>query len=323
MTPADINHALSALSIEVRRRLSPRLGGLPTPSCTVVVERTSSLWPWADCRSRSCSRVSPTPPPRPQPIYGHLPLPSSTPRFVPLRLPPNLAASSANAGLSSKNKSSSSAAAAASSTAALAAGGANPAASDIYFLADPEVDFAKMLAAPPPGLVGGGVRWKAHWLAVEGVMPRVPENVAPDYQAARAGKAGGAGHAGGAGAAASYLVNGAAGGAADAAGKGAKPALSQELQLYFTRLTAALLPSPEARAANPGGTGAGSAAAAAAAGGSGDAAGGAVSSTADLGEAERARLAALASLRGDTGLQGLVVYLVRWFGEKVRPAASP
>lgn len=201
---------------------------------------------------------------------------------------------------------------------------------DIYFLSDPEVDFARMLAAPPPGLAGGGVRWRAHWLAVEGVMPRVPENVAPDYQAYRA--AGPTANGGSQQAAAAYLANGstsassAVGGPTAAASKGAKPALSQELQLYFSRLTAALLPSVEARAINASTVAAAAAAAAAAADSS--ATPGAVAglpaaavpapvAVAELSEAERARLAALASLRGDTGLQGLVVYLVRWLGEKV------
>ena len=267
-----------------------------------------------------------------QPIYGHLPLPSSTPHFLPLKLPPSIATSAANA-TGQKSKS-----AAPSSTAALAAGQSGSSSSgggDIYFLSDPEVDFARLLAAPPPGLAGGGVRWRAHWLAVEGVMPRVPENVAPDYQAFRAAGPtanGGSQQA----AAAAYLVNGstaalgAVGGPTAAVGKGAKPALSQELQLYFSRLTAALLPSVEARAINASTAAAAAAAAAASAAAAADSsatpgeAAGAASAiasasavVAELSEAERARLAALASLRGDTGLQGLVVYLVRWLGEKV------
>jgi hypothetical protein len=151
-------------------------------------------------------------------------LPSSTPHFLPLKLPPSLAASAANAS-SQKAKS----AAGPSSTAALAAGQTSTSAGgssggsggDIYFLSDPEVDFARLLAAPPPGLAGGGVRWRAHWLAVEGVMPRVPENVAPDYQAFRA--AGPTANGGSQQAAAAYLVNGSPA-PSGAAGRGSEEA---------------------------------------------------------------------------------------------------
>lgn len=120
-------------------------------------------------------------------------------------------------------------------------------------------------------------------------MPRVPENVAMDYHKVHleAKEAGGA--AGGA-------AKGAGGAGAAAALGGAGPKLSQELQLYFTRLTKALLPVGGEVAAGAGGAG----------------------KDGELSSVERARLAALASLRGDTGLQGLVVYLVRWIGEKVR-----
>jgi transcription initiation factor TFIID subunit 6 len=66
--------------------------------------------------------------------------------------------------------------------------------------------------------------------------------------------------------------------------------LSKELQLYYKRLTEVLPPS---------------------------------SASATLKEKEREkeekkRTAALSSLRGDSGLQGLVPYLVRWVGEGVR-----
>ena len=127
-------------------------------------------------------------------------------------------------------------------------------------------------------------------------MPRVPENVAMDYHKAHleAKKGGGAGAAAGvAKGGAAAAVGGAVGGV------GAGPKLSQELQLYFTRLTKALLP-----------------------GGGGEVAVAAAGKDGELTSVERARLAALASLRGDTGLQGLVVYLVRWIGEKVRSNIS-
>jgi hypothetical protein len=201
-----------------------------------------------------------------QPLYGHLPIPSaSRPTFAPLRIPGDS---------SSSNKSKSSSANLSSFV--------NGSSSDqqFYFLQDQEINFQSLLKEKPPGLVGGGVRWTAHWLAVEGVMPRVPENVAPVRQ--NPALTGGGSRAAGAG---DQGARGVPGGALQS-----KPNLSQELQLYYSRLTKALLPDSAGAAAGGG----------------------------ELSSVERARLAALASLRGDTGLQGLVVYLVRWIGEKVR-----
>lgn len=195
-----------------------------------------------------------------EPLYGHLPLPSSSPAFIPIR-------TSAAAIATSSSKSSSS--------------------DQFYYPQDQEISFDQLLKTKPPGLVGGGVRWTAHWLAVEGVMPRVPENVATDYhkvhvEVKEAKESGGKAGSG----VAAALVKAGGGGAAG-------PKLSQELQLYFTRLTKALLPEVGAGLRGKDG---------------------------ELSPVERARLAALASLRGDTGLQGLVVYLVRWIGEKVSVA---
>lgn len=133
-------------------------------------------------------------------------------------------------------------------------------------------------------------------------MPRVPENVAPNYRAGAATSAAVADS--GTAATATTTANGTKGGSvATAAGAGGvssapgaanKVPLSQELQLYFSRLTRALLPNAGAEPS-------------------------VVESGGDpeLSPAERSRLAALASLRADTGLQGLVAYLVRWIGEKV------
>lgn len=162
--------------------------------------------------------------------------------------------------------------------------------------------------------MNGGVRWTAHWLAVEGIMPRVPENVAPDHHAYRAQAA----SKDPTSASSIITPNGlsissiGAGGSQLPIGK-TKPHLSQELQLYFSRLTKALMPLDA-------GVVTVSAAVTAAAGGvnGGEGEGGAApSGVGELTDLERARLAALASLRGDTGLQGLVVYLVRWVGERV------
>jgi transcription initiation factor TFIID subunit 6 len=135
----------------------------------------------------------------------------------------------------------------------------------VYFVEDEEVDFERVLREEklvlPPS-----VRWTAHWLAVEGVQPLIPENppaVPRDDPSSTA-----------LGAAASDKR----------AGQQAalvKQVLSRELQLYYARLTTSILPSG-AGAADP-----------------------------------TKRIAALASLRHDAGLQLLLPYLVRWVGEGV------
>ncbi|KAH9034361.1 transcription initiation factor TFIID complex 60 kDa subunit [Lactarius deliciosus] len=121
----------------------------------------------------------------------------------------------------------------------------------VYFVEDEEVDFERVLREEklvlPPS-----VRWTAHWLAVEGVQPLIPENppAVPrdDPSSAALGAAASDKRAGQQAA----LV---------------KQVLSRELQLYYARLTN--------------------------------------------------RIAALASLRHDAGLQLLLPYLVRWVGEGV------
>jgi transcription initiation factor TFIID subunit 6 len=135
----------------------------------------------------------------------------------------------------------------------------------VYFVEDEEVDFERVLREEklvlPPS-----VRWTAHWLAVEGVQPLIPENppaVPRDDP--------------------SMTASGALASDKRAGQQAAlvKQVLSRELQLYYARLTASILPS-----------------------GSG---------TAD----PTKRTAALASLRHDAGLQPLLPYLVRWVGEGV------
>jgi transcription initiation factor TFIID subunit 6 len=69
----------------------------------------------------------------------------------------------------------------------------------------------------------------------------------------------------------------------------ARLVLPQELQLYFSRLTSALIPS--------------------------------VPSTSDpsaASESERHRQAALESLRQDTAVGGILVYIVKWFAESIQ-----
>lgn len=105
----------------------------------------------------------------------------------------------------------------------------------------------------------------AHWLAVEGVQPAIPQNPSPADLRSLATSSRSSGRV------------------AATAPEGAdiKPlvahALSKELQLYFDRLTSAAVDPTEA-----------------------------------------VRIAALESFRGDTGLQGLVAYLIQWIAERVR-----
>lgn len=147
----------------------------------------------------------------------------------------------------------------------------------VYFVEDEEIDFDRVLREEKIALPKG-VNWTAHWLAVEGVQPLVPENppaiprdVVPEAKA-------------------SPQINGAASlltTAANAAKKTTqqqtqqqlvKQVLSKELQLYYGRLTSSLLPP-----------------------------------SSDFAK----RTAALASLRSDAGLQALLPYLIRWVGEGV------
>ena len=151
----------------------------------------------------------------------------------------------------------------------------------VYFVEDEEIDFDKVMREEKI-TVPRGVSWTAHWLAVEGVQPLVPENppAIPREEPTPAGPADGKPPQPGATASAqgrqlpqttqqnqqNQLV---------------KQVLSKELQLYYTRLTTSLLPP--------------------------------TSSASDTAK----RTAALASLRADAGLQALLPYLVRWVGEGV------
>jgi transcription initiation factor TFIID subunit 6 len=97
----------------------------------------------------------------------------------------------------------------------------------VYFVEDEEVDFERVLREEklvlPPS-----VRWIAHWLAVEGVQPLIPENppAVPrdDSSSTTLGAAASDKRAGQQAA----LV---------------KQVLSRELQLYYDRLTSSILPS--------------------------------------------------------------------------------
>ncbi|KAK4685103.1 transcription initiation factor TFIID subunit 6, partial [Tremellales sp. Uapishka_1] len=152
----------------------------------------------------------------------------------------------------------------------------------VYHVPDDEIDFATYLKQPlPAGLASSaGVKWKAHWLAVEGVQPAIPENPAPSTKAGP-----------------SRLPPVPPTGAASLRPQ-AKAHLPQELQLYFTRLTTALIPPISSLPYLPGNPSS-------------------AAETYILPEAERQRLAALASLRGDSGIDALLKYIIKWVVEGI------
>ncbi|KAG6817883.1 hypothetical protein H0H87_001715 [Tephrocybe sp. NHM501043] len=151
------------------------------------------------------------------------------------------------------------------------------AAGPVYFVEDEEIDFDRVLREEKITLPKG-VSWTAHWLAVEGVQPLIPENppAIPREPEADATKT-------------ETLANGNGPLAQNAAAKRqqqqqqqqqqlVKQVLSRELQLYYSRLTESLLPPSNDYVK---------------------------------------RTAAIASLRNDAGLQALLPYLIRWVGEGV------
>ncbi|KAK9894648.1 TAF-domain-containing protein [Cystobasidium minutum MCA 4210] len=134
---------------------------------------------------------------------------------------------------------------------------------NLYVLEDEEIDLSKLIQSELPP-IPREVTYTAHWLAVEGVQPAIPQNPSPADLRTAAANARSAGRS---------LALG-------PEGTEVKPlvahALPRELQLYFDRLTSAAVDADETT-----------------------------------------RLAALESFRGDTGLQGLVAYLVQWVAERV------
>jgi transcription initiation factor TFIID subunit 6 len=114
-----------------------------------------------------------------------------------------------------------------------------PSAGPVYFVEDEEIDFDRVLREEKIALPKG-VSWTAHWLAVEGVQPLIPENppAIPRETDADATKP-------------EPQVNG-LGLLPNATRQQqhqhqqqqqlVKQVLSRELQLYYTRLTSSLLP---------------------------------------------------------------------------------
>ncbi|WFD43668.1 histone H4-like TAF Taf6, SAGA complex subunit [Malassezia psittaci] len=164
----------------------------------------------------------------------------------------------------------------------------------LYMIEDEEVDFDTVLEAGPRVGVGRGVGWHAHWLAIEGVQPPVPENPVFLARQSAANESGmpDAGEA-----------------VAELGSTTVKPlvkhVLSRELQLYYERLTSSII-NPPSDAEN----------------------GETKSPVEDVANAKlddyghgstgnTVRDAALASLRGDAGIHQLVPYLVQWVGANV------
>ncbi|EPQ26001.1 uncharacterized protein PFL1_06455 [Pseudozyma flocculosa PF-1] len=217
----------------------------------------------------------------------------------------------------------------------------------LHYVEDEEIDFDKILEAGPRIGVGKGVGWGAHWLAIEGVQPALPQNPSPADLAEVVGPVGFAGPVAAqttaaAPAAKAVAVAGTGAGDAQAVAKPlVKHILSRELQLYYERLTKAIVsPPPEAdedfddadddndnvddRAGVASGKGTddmdiddeeqkgivtpprpGAAPALP------------LKTFEKKGSGNRVRDAALASLRGDPGLHQLVPYLVQFVGGKV------
>ncbi|KAF9451129.1 TAF-domain-containing protein [Macrolepiota fuliginosa MF-IS2] len=170
-------------------------------------------------------------------------------------------------------------------------GTSQPSVGPVYFVEDEEIDFERVLREEKV-MLPKGVSWTAHWLAVEGVQPMIPENppAVPREEPANAAgetKVNGALAAAPAATGAAGLLPGGgqkSGALPNASAQSAnlvKQVLSRELQLYYARLTSALLPPERTQ------------------------------------EYTTKKVAALASLRHDAGLQALLPYLVRWVGEGV------
>ena len=138
----------------------------------------------------------------------------------------------------------------------------------LFYVEDEEVDFEKLINAPLPK-VPREVSFTAHWLAVEGVQPSIPQNPAsadPRHQELLPKGPG----------ASQYLA--AMAGLDNATSRPqVKHVLSSELQLYFERITTAILDENN----------------------------------------EEYRNAAFNSVRTDTGLHQLVPYFVQYTQEKV------
>jgi transcription initiation factor TFIID subunit 6 len=210
----------------------------------------------------------------------------------------------------------------------------------IHLVADEEIDLDKVLDVSPRVALSHGVGWSAHWLAIEGVQPAIPQN--PTFVAASNAVISAAAPAAVGsnmvqpGGATAFLASSSAGSSSQPVAKALiKHVLSRELQLYFERLTTAIIEPPReanvedaskrqsqakavhkgtetpkaadadgdtSMASNAGPTGAGSA----------------PESGLPASSGNSYRDAALSSLRADPGLHQLVPYLIQWINERIQ-----
>ena len=145
----------------------------------------------------------------------------------------------------------------------------------LFYVEDEEVDFEKLINAPLPK-VPREMSFTAHWLAVEGVQPSIPQNPTQADQRGQELLPKGPGGA-----------NQTLAAVSGADGASVKPlvkhVLSRELQLYFERITSAILTDTSGNNAH----------------------------------SNEYRTAAFASLRSDPGIHQLVPYFVQFTADKV------
>lgn len=138
----------------------------------------------------------------------------------------------------------------------------------LFYVEDEEVDFEKLINAPLPK-VPREMSFTAHWLAVEGVQPSIPQNPTQADQRQQELLAKGPG--------ANPALSAMSGADNTTVKPLVKHVLSKELQLYFDRITSAIMDERN----------------------------------------ESFKTAALASLRTDPGIHQLVPYFVQWVADKV------
>lgn len=145
----------------------------------------------------------------------------------------------------------------------------------LFYVEDEEVDFEKLINAPLPK-VPREMSFTAHWLAVEGVQPSIPQNPTQADQRGQELLPKGPGGA-----------NQTLAAVSGADGASVKPlvkhVLSRELQLYFERITSAIL----------------------------------TDTSGNNSSSNEYRTAAFASLRSDPGIHQLVPYFVQFIADKV------
>jgi len=256
-----------------------------------------------------------------EPLYGHLPhMPTSFRRVVPTATTSNSNTSQFSLKAPSNDVTDSLNYVAARSNV------------PVYFLEDEEIDFDKALRDEKV-ILPKMVSWHAHWLAVEGIQPLTIDNPPrPPLSEQKARKQSPPRSVLAPVPAASALQPG----AQSRKYKPTKHVLSRELQIYYSRLNAALLPtaattvSSATQTTQPNGQAAGSALAITAGGEDGTQVPdpnvptaaqqtATVNATPTVQQQQQAarRAAALASLQYDAGLQNLLPYIVRWVGQSV------